>query len=260
MTKLARALCAFATVLGLLLPCQARADLPPPPGQARVHYSVRVTGALQGVVLVAYPTYVPEGGSVGPVTQGKDLVFFQGYTPGIYSLPAEDAASLAGKAGDEVEKVLASKGHTCVRKVPRVFTVLADTKITSMIDVLQIDATLDSCRASLAKTIYGGANGEQGEGGLDSSGHRAPPAPFTGEDLPVVADLVGPAALPSAPATAAPPSVPTTESPRGGCAGCATPAPTETGEGALAILALLAIAVRRRASRGEAHERGMADR
>lgn len=244
MRKASRAGFGFVVGIGLLLPCLAQADLPPPPGKTQVHYAVRVTGAPQGVVLVAHPTYVSSGGSVEQLTADKDLVPIKGYTPGIYSLSAEDAASLAGKSGDVVKAVLAAKGHVCVQEVPRVFTVPTETKITSIIDVVKVEATPASCRASLEKTLYGGANGEKGEGGVDASGHRLPPPPFSGEDLPVVTgfDIGGAKPVSSSPQT---PSSPPAEAPRTGCSGCSTPAGTSAGGFALALIALAGVAIRR---------------
>src|SRR5262249_9193540 len=110
---MAKSLCLaglLGIVVGLTVDGAARADLPPPPGQTKVDYTVRVQSSTQGVELVAYPTYVSEGGSVERVTAGKDLRFFQGYTPGIYSISAEDVASLVGKEGDKIDKVLSAKG------------------------------------------------------------------------------------------------------------------------------------------------------
>jgi hypothetical protein len=262
---MAKSLCSagvLGLVVGLTVQSAARADLPPPPGQTRVNYTVRVTSSTRGVELVAYPTYVSAGGSLARVTPDQDLRFFQGYTPGIYSLPAEDAASLVGKDSAQIDKILAAKAHVCVKKVPRVFTVPSATKVTSMIDVFQIEATTGGCHASLAKTIYAGANGEHGEGTVDASGHRLPPAPF-GKDLPLVEDLGFPlgtsgaasaaGAPPQAPESApsqapesAPPSAREEVSPpRAGCAGCALPAGSQTGADALALLALGLSASRR---------------
>lgn len=248
MKKVSRAGFGAALGIGLLLPRLAQADLPPPPGKTQVHYAVRVTGTPEGVVLVAHPTYVSSGGSVAQLTADKDLVPIKGYTPGIYSLSADDAAALAGKSGDEVKTVLAAKGHVCVREVPRVFTVPTETKITSIVDVVKIEATPASCRASLEKTLYGGANGEKGEGGVDGSGHRLPPPPFSGEDLPVVTgfDIAG--AKPAS-SSAQTPSSPPAEPPRTGCSGCSTPAGTSTGGGVLAAIALAGVAIRRRQRR-----------
>src|SRR5689334_11620129 len=105
---MAKSLClagVLGLVVGLTVETAARADLPPPPGQTRVSYTVRVISSTQGAALVAYPTYASGGGSVELVTPNQDLKFFQGYTPGIYSLPAEEAASLVGKDSAQVDKV-----------------------------------------------------------------------------------------------------------------------------------------------------------
>src|SRR5262249_30043996 len=115
---------------------------------------------------------------------------------------------------------------------------------------------------SLVKTIYGGAKGERGEGTVDASGHRLPPAPF-GKDLPLVEDIGIPlgtsgaapatasvaasaAAAPSpSPSSASPSAREEVTPPRAGCAGCALPAGSQPGAGALALLALGLSASRR---------------
>lgn len=273
MTKPSRAIGMLAVLPGLLLARPARADLPPPPGQTQIEYSVRVTGAPQGVVLVAFPTYVSGGGSVAKVSEGQEIRLAKGYAPGIYSLPAEDAASLAGKEREEIEKVLASKAHACVRRLPRVFTVPTETKITSMIDVLHIDASPAGCKASLAKTVYGGDGGAQGEGGIDPSGRRTAPAPFSAEGLPVVTELGGPPATPSSTPTATPTPAPTptstptstptptpTAPPQAGCAGCTTSGTPVNAGSALALLALASFAVRRTSPRGRSARASSASR
>lgn len=249
--------------LGLLVMCSAtaaRADVPPPEGLRRIDYRVQVTGGGPGVAIVAYPTYVSEGGSVAVVKPDQELRFVQGYRPGIYSLPAEDAAALVGKSGEEVDRALAAKGRVCVEKVPRVFTVATDTKITAMTDIVEIVATPTSCRATLARTRYGGENGEAGEGTIDASGRRRPPAPFSDKDLEVVTELgftPGPANGPApgpAPVEAPPQKqeaaapAPVREGPPAAeKAGCSIGGDAGAGR-ALALLALLA-AVRGRRRR-----------
>lgn len=236
--------------LGLLLAltsATARADVPPPAGQTRVQYAVRVVGGGPGVALVAHPTYGPEGGSVALVSPEQELRFVQGYQPGIYSLPAEEAAALVGRSGEEVDRALAAKGRVCVQKVPRVFQVATETRITAMTDVFEIAATPTSCRATLARTIYGGADGQTGEGTVDAAGRRVPPAPFTDRDLPVVAALGFAPGPSTASAPARPPANPPASEgpPASEKAGCAIAA-TEGHERALLVLVFVAVVRRRR--------------
>lgn len=227
----------FGALLGLSVGA-ARADLPPPQGQTRVDYRVRITGTVgPGLALVAHPSYVSAGGSVAIVTTESELRFVQGYRPGIYSLPAADAAALVGKSGEEVDKALAEKGRVCVQEVPRVFAVATETKITAMTDVIQVDAGPEACRAALARTLYRGEGGASGEGGADAAGRRVPPAPFTDKDLPPLTGLA--AASPTSAAATPPPAstqqgaTPAAEKPRAGCA-----VGQADGAGGLAALAL----------------------
>lgn len=225
----------------------ARADLPPPSGQTRVDYRVRVAATLgPGLALVAHPTYVSSGGgSVVLMTAETELSFVQGYQPGIYSLPAADAAALVGKSGEEVDKALAEKGRVCIRQVPRVFTVATETKITAMTDVIQVDAGPEACRAALARTLYRGEGGASGEGGADAAGRRVPPAPFTDKDLPPLSGLAAAsprsagATSPAAPTQRG--ATPAAERPRAGCA-----LGQAEGAGGLAVLALGLLSRRRR--------------
>ena len=210
----------------------AHADLPPPEGQTRVAYRFRVTGAASGAVLVAYPMYNSAGGTVLELKLDQDALTFQGYMPGIYSFSSADAAALTGKDDAAFKDDLAKKGHVCVKAVPRVFSVQSSTLVTAITDVFEVDASATACRAKFKTTLYGGANGEKGEGGVDASGHRTPSAPF-GSDLPVVGDMGlgidgkstagGGTASPSAVADASSsvPSHGTDPAPRAGCAGCA---------------------------------------
>lgn len=205
----------------------SRADLPPPDGQTRVSYSFRVTGSTKDAVLVAFPMYVADGSNALALSLDRDEMCVQGYTPGIYSLPTADAASLAGKDQAKVKEILAAKGTPCVKAVPRVFTVPTPTRVTSIVDVFAIEAGAGSCRTSFAKTVYGGARGEKGEGGVDGSGHRLPPQPF-GDDLPAVGDLgfsLEGTSKGSSPAAAG----------RGGCAGCTASGSDVRGSGALGL-------------------------
>jgi len=264
MIQLARALGLLGLAACALMASPARADLPPPPGMNKVQYAFRVTTVTSGFAAVAYPTYVSKGGSAVVLTPDKDETLFQGYMPGIYALPAADAAELAGKSSEEAEKVLSAKGHRCLEKVPRVFTVDSDTKIRGMVDLIQIDATSTDCHASLVKTLYRGEAGEQGEGGIDASGRRTPPAPFSVGDLePVVGMVAKGAASPSTSGTSAPDSPPPSTSAaanppsntpppaaqHAGCAGCATPSAPAPEGAALAILVLGVLMLRRRQAR-----------
>ncbi len=182
--------CGLLGLVGLVVGAQtARADLPPPPGQVRVQYTVKVTGGGPDVALVAHPTYASGGGSVERVTPDGELRLWQGYRPGIYSVPAGEVGALIGKSGPEVDALLAAKAKLCVKRVPRVFQVEEQTRITAMTDVFHVEATATSCRATLVRTDYVGANGERGAGGVDAQGNRLPPAPFTGEGLPRVEEL-----------------------------------------------------------------------
>lgn len=223
----------------------ARADLPPPPGQTRVGYSFRVTGTVKDAVLVAYPLYNSGGGTVVDIVFDKDLVPIQGWTPGIYSLSSADATALrAIQEPKDAADFLEKKAHVCVKSVPRLFNVPSATHVSSAVDVFQIDATATSCKASFAKSIYTGEKGEKGEGTVDAAGHRIVPAPF-GKGLPDVGDLgfaldgkapptpstpptSSPSAAPSGVPSSTPSSFPTAapqptddNAPkRGGCAGC----------------------------------------
>jgi hypothetical protein len=223
-----------------------RADLPPEPGQTRVDYTFRASGTETGVVLIAFPMYNSAGGHVLPLDLDKDARPVQGYTPGIYSLSADDAASLKGNEDDEsIASTLKAKAHLCVKKVPRLFTVPTPTNITSVADVFHIDATTTACVASFQKTLYAGANGEKGEGTIDKAGHRLPPAPF-GHDLPVVGDLgfvLGPTTAPSstaAPSTDSTTPIDNTSPPRAGCASCVV-SPSDARGGEVFWIAALAL-------------------
>lgn len=237
---------AVAVLCGVLALCalrEARADLPPPPGQTRVGYSFRVTGKVSGAVLVAYPMYNSAGGNVVELALGQDAVPVQGFTPGIYSLSAADVASLRGQEAAAVTDLLAKRAHVCVKAVPRVFSVPSATHVTSIVDVFEVDASATGCRTTFAKTLYGGGGGEKGEGSVDASGRRVPPAPF-GDDLPPVGDLGFPLG-----GTGPSPASRGTDAPaRGGCAGCAV-SETEHGGAAIAALALAGAWGRRRRAR-----------
>lgn len=272
MKKLARALGLLGMAVCAFADGPARADLPPPPGTNKVQYAFRVTGVTSGFVAVAHPTYVSKGGSASVLTPDKDEMLYQGYVPSLYALPAADAAELAGKEQDEAQKILAAKGRRCLEKVPRVFVVDSDTKIRAMVDVIRIDASATDCHASLVKTIYRGEPGEEGEGGIDASGRRTPPAPFSVGDLaPVLGMTAKGAASPSSTGTSAPDSPPPSptstettppsntpppEAPHAGCAGCATPVAPVTEGAALATLALGALAIRRRPLRSRRDSSG----
>lgn len=244
-------LCGWATA--------ARADLPPPPGRVRVQYTVRVTGGGPDVALVAHPTYAPgEDSAVERVRADVAMRFVQGYEPGIYSVPADEVAALIGKSGQEVERALAASGKVCVQRVPRVFQVAERTRIIGMTDVFHVEATREGCRATLVRTEYVGANGERGVGGVDAAGRRLPPAPFTGEGLPVVDGLGFSPETPNV-GTGAPekvtPAVPDGAAPRPTEPPPAAPAPAGCavvgGQGSVGALLLIAGALlvrRRRAS------------
>lgn len=266
MTKLGRAVAVLGLAAGLFAGRPARADLPPPPGMNKVQYAFRVTGASPGVVLVALPLPSPQAGAATVLTPDKDVTLYQGYMPSIYSLPAADAAELAGKSQEDLDKLLASRGHRCVEKVPRVYQVPSETQIRAMIDVIKVDATATDCRASLLETIYRGDAGLEGKGGVDASGNRTPPSPFTNVNLAPVTGLLASSASPTASPTTSPaatgapdsppPNNPPSDAPppaapsgTGGCAGCATPVAPVAGGGVLAILALGTLAMRRK-SRG----------
>ena len=51
-----------------------------------------MTGTTTDVVIVAYPTYASNGGSVEVLALDTDARTVQGYRPGIYSMTAADAA------------------------------------------------------------------------------------------------------------------------------------------------------------------------
>lgn len=217
----------LASLVGL---GSARADLPPPPGTTRVAYSFRVDGTPKDRALIAFPLYRSGGGRVVELTPGKDFTPFQGWTPGIYSVPASLLPTLVGNENDDaVRQTLERQGQVCLKQVPRVFTVPTRTKIRSMVDVFQIDASPSGCKATLSKTLYAGADGEKGEGAADASGRRTPPAPF-GNELPPVGDVGANAGATTTPTAAAPPSATASAAPattsggapasRGGCAGC----------------------------------------
>lgn len=182
------ALWAACLLAASLVSVQARADLPPPPGQTRVSYSFRVAGEVRDVVLVAFPIYTAGGKYALELELGKDATPVQGWTPGIYAIRAGDFSPVKDSTDDSaVRQVLESKGRLCVKKVPRVFTVPTSTKVTSLRDEFAVQATPEGCRATLEKTLYRGANREEGEGTVDSSGRRVPPAPF-GSELPAIGD------------------------------------------------------------------------
>ena len=202
-------------------------------------YAFQVTGSVQGVELVAYPMNTGSGTArFLRLELDKEWRPVQGFVPGIYSLPAADAADLAlfdGKDDDALGRVLASKGHVCAKAVPRVFQVSVDTKIEAMVDVFRVDATPSGCRAALVKTLYSNAQGAHGEGSVDASGRRVPPEPF-GDDLPEVGDLGFPLGPPwNAPA-------------RGGCAACAVSS-ARSGYAGIGWWLALALGIARRATR-----------
>lgn len=231
----------------------ALADLPPPPGQTRVNYMLKVSGAPAGSVIVASPMYNSEGGSVVVVNDGAEVGFFQGYVPSVYTLSAADLPSVQGK-GPEALAALNSKALVCIKKVPRVFQVPTVSRVTKMVDVFQIEVAEGVCKATLVKTLYSGASGESGEGGVDASGKRTAPAPFVADELPPIGDTsLAPkgASAPAATGTAAANSDQPANAPaasQGGCAGCSAAGIGASGAGA-AFLAALALLTGRRKRR-----------
>lgn len=269
------ALLAVTFALGLSTTEVARADVAPPPGTTRVDYTFVATGSVKGVVLVAYPMIgAGSNGRTVELSLDEPARPMQGYTPGIYSLSAADAKALAATEDQKVgEDLLAKKAHLCVKAVPRVFAVPTTTMVRSISDVFRIDATADACKATFDKTIYGGEGGLKGEGTVDPSGHRLVPAPFS-QGLPDVGDMgislsaqphalsaaptsptsspsASPAPTPSAQPSAAPTSTQENAAPpRGGCAGCAVSGGGEELGIAAFVAVGLAMASRRRPSRG----------
>jgi hypothetical protein len=178
---------AAVAVAAALAGTRARADLPPPEGMTRVDYLFRVDGVPEGTALVAFPAHNmgEEGGLVVPLTAGTDVRSFQGYTPGIYALAPADAAKIPREDRGEqaqAEAYLTAKARKCLKQVPRVFQVATTTGLSRMTDVIHVNATAGGCSATLVTTIYEGANGARGEGGVDANGERTPPAPF-GKDF-----------------------------------------------------------------------------
>lgn len=238
---------------GLLLAAPARADVPPPDGQTRVHYLFRVDALPDGAALVAYPSYDTDGGNAIILAAGKDVPSFQGYRPGIYALPAADVAALPRKDHAEAGKYLEAKARQCLKEVPRVFQVATTAGITRMTDVIHVTTAPEGCKVSLVSTLYEGPGGARGEGGLDARGHRTPPAPFGKDDLPAVEGFtLDPSATPPAPEAPPPnnpgptpvtPGKPEAPPPAAasGCSVAPSPAPW--------LLAPLALLLRRRTRR-----------
>lgn len=209
-------------LLAALVRTPARADLPPPAGQTRVQYLFRIDGVPHEIAVIAYPTYNSrDPGDVASLAAGEDQLLVQGYQPGLYALPAADTAGLAGLTGDAVQTYLAAHAKPCLRQIPRVFAVPTATGITRMTDVIHITTTATTCSAALVTTIYEGADGARGEGNVDTTGQRTPPAPF-GRDIPDVRGfgLSLPAPPLPPPVTPAPP--PRADPPQAGCAACNT--------------------------------------
>ncbi|MBK8256540.1 MAG: hypothetical protein IPK82_28205 [Polyangiaceae bacterium] len=236
----------------------ALADVPPPDGQTRVHYSIKVSGAPAGNVVVASPMSTSDGSSVAVVNEGQEMGFFQGYVPTVYTLPSADLVSVQVK-GPEALTALKSKALVCIQKVPRVFQVPTTSRVTKMVDVFQIEVSQGACKATLVKTLYSGASGESGEGGVDASGKRTAPAPFLADELPPTGDTslspkgaaspnTNAGASPVATGTAAPMSDQPANAPaasQGGCAGCSSTGIAASGMGGVALAALAALTGRR---------------
>lgn len=232
----------------------ARADVPPPPGITRVQYLFHVDVVPEGHAVIAFPTYDPgTGGRFVTLEAGKDVQSFQGYRPGLYLLPAADAAALAGKDEPALKAALDASARQCLKQVPRVYELPDEARITKITDTIHLDRTAAGCEARLVRTQYEGPAGERGEGGVDASGKRTPPAPFgkvpdiTESGFVLAASGPAPAPTPTPTPTSKPvtaPPAPVEHSAPDKAGGCSVRA---TGERAsLVLLALLLLARRRR--------------